>query len=34
MILDQMDLGTHNPSNHRTGFQSADEIVEWFHQEN
>lgn len=32
-FMNQMDLGDPDPSNHRTGFQSADEIVEWFHQE-
>ena len=32
-FMNQMDLGDPDPSNHRTGFQSPDEIVEWFHQE-
>ena len=32
-FLNQMDLGDPDPSNHRTGFQSADEIAEWFHQD-
>jgi len=29
----QMGLGDPDPSNHTKGFQDADEIVEWFHQE-
>lgn len=29
----QMGLGDPDPSNHSKGFQNADEIVEWFHQE-
>jgi len=32
-FMNQMDLGDPDPSNHRKGFQSPDEIVEWFHQE-
>ena len=32
-FLNQMDLGDPDPSNHRNGFDSAEEIVEWFHQE-
>jgi hypothetical protein len=29
-FLNQMDLGDPDPSNHRTGFSSPEEIVEWF----
>jgi hypothetical protein len=29
-FMNKMDLGDPDPSNHRTGFQSADEIVDWF----
>ena len=32
-FLNQMDLGDPDPSNHRTSFDSGDEIVEWFRQE-
>ena len=32
-FMNKMDIGDPDPSNHRTGFQSAEEIVEWFHQE-
>jgi hypothetical protein len=32
-FMNRMDLGDPDPSNHRTGFSSADEIVDWFHQE-
>jgi hypothetical protein len=32
-FMNRMDLGHPDPSNHRTGFDSADEIVEWFHQD-
>ncbi len=32
-FLNQMDLGHPDPSNHKTSFDSADEIVEWFKQE-
>jgi len=32
-FLNQMDLGHPDPSNHKTGFDSGDEIVEWFRQE-
>mgnify|MGYP001429001335 FL=1 len=32
-FMNQMDLGDPDPSNYRKGFQSPDEIVEWFHQE-
>jgi len=29
-FMNKMDLGDPDPSNHTTGFQSADEIVDWF----
>ena len=29
-FLNRMDLGDPNPNNHKTGFDSADDIVEWF----
>lgn len=29
-FMNNMDLGDPDPSNHTTGFQSADEIVDWF----
>ena len=29
-----MDLGDPDPSNHRTGLQGADEIVDWFKEIN
>ena len=32
-FMNQMDLGDPDPSNHRTGFQGADEIVDWFSRE-
>ena len=32
-FMNRMGLGDPDPSNHRTGFQSADEIVEWFKQD-
>ena len=32
-FLNQMDLGHPDPSNHRTGFDSGEEIVDWFRQE-
>ena len=32
-FLNAMDLGDPDPSQHSTGFESADEIVEWFKQE-
>lgn len=32
-FMNMMDLGDPDPSNHRTGFQSADEIVDWFRQD-
>tara|TARA_B100000902_G_C26843194_1_gene684444 strand:- start:240 stop:557 length:318 start_codon:yes stop_codon:yes gene_type:complete len=32
-FLNNMDIGDPDPSNHRTGFGSADEIVDWFTRE-
>lgn len=32
-FMNKMGLGDPDPSNHKTGFQSADEIVDWFKQE-
>ena len=32
-FMNRMDIGDPDPSNHRSGFGSIDEIVEWFHQE-
>ena len=32
-FMNIMDLGDPDPSNHKTGFGSADEIVDWFRQE-
>ena len=32
-FLNQMDIGDPDPSNHKTGFQSAEEIVDWFQQD-
>ena len=32
-FMNKMDLGDPDPSNHKTGFSSADEIVEWFKQD-
>ena len=29
----RMGLGDPDPSNHKTGFQTTDEIAEWFHEE-
>jgi hypothetical protein len=29
-FLNAMDLGDPDPQNHRTGFKSVDEIVDWF----
>ena len=29
-FMNDMDIGDPDPSNHRTGFDGADEIVEWF----
>ena len=32
-FMNRMDLGDPDPSNHSTGFSSADEIAEWFSHE-
>ena len=32
-FLNQMDIGDPNPNNHKGGFDGADEITEWFHQD-
>jgi len=32
-FMNKMGLGDPDPSNHRTGFGSADEIVDWFNEE-
>ena len=32
-FMNKMGLGDPDPSNYRTGFQSADEIVDWFKQD-
>ena len=32
-FMNKMGIGDHVPSNYRTGFGSADEIVDWFKQD-
>jgi|TARA_R100000482_G_scaffold124878_2_gene79593 hypothetical protein len=32
-FMNRMGLGDPDPSNHKTGFESADEIVDWFQRE-
>ena len=32
-FMNRMGLGDPDPSNHRTGFESADEIVDWFQRD-
>lgn len=32
-LLNKMDLGDPDPSNHRTGFDGADDILDWFKQD-
>ena len=32
-FMNKMGLGDPDPSNHSTGFKSADEIVDWFKQD-
>ena len=32
-FMNRMDLGDPDPSNHKTGFDGADEIVDWFRRE-
>ena len=31
-FMNRMDLGDPDPSNHKTRFDSADDISDWFHQ--
>jgi len=31
--MNKMGLGDPDPSNHRTGFGGADEIVDWFNED-
>ena len=33
-FMNRMGLGDPDPSNHRTGFRGADEIVDWFREIN
>lgn len=32
-FLNALDLGSPDPSEHRNGFKSPDEIADWFHRE-
>ena len=32
-FLNKMGLGDPDPSNHRTGFNGADDIIDWFKQD-
>jgi hypothetical protein len=32
-FLNQLDLGSPDPTRHRTGFNSVDEIVDWFRRD-
>ena len=32
-FLNQLDIGDPDPANHKTGFQNAEEIVDWFKQD-
>ena len=32
-FLNQLDLGSPDPTRHRTGFDSVDEIVDWFRRD-
>jgi len=32
-FLNKMGLGDPDPSNHKTSFDSADDVIEWFHQD-
>jgi heme-degrading monooxygenase HmoA len=32
-FMNQLDLGDPDPRNHRTRFESADDIAEWFRQD-
>jgi len=33
-FMNQMDLGDPDPSNHKSGFNSVDEIADWFKRDN
>jgi len=33
-FMNKMDLGDPDPSNHKTGFGSVDEIADWFKRDN
>jgi hypothetical protein len=33
-FMNKMDLGDPDPSNHKTGFGTVDEIVDWFKRDN
>ena len=32
-FMNQMDIGDPDPSNHKTGFDTADDVANWFHHE-
>lgn len=32
-FMNQLDIGDPDPSNHKTGFNSVDELVDWFKQD-
>ena len=32
-FMNRMGLGDPDPSNHKTGFTSADDVIEWFQQD-
>ena len=32
-FLNRMGLGDPDPNNYRTGFDSADDVIDWFHQD-
>jgi hypothetical protein len=32
-FLNQLDLGSPDPTRHKTGFDSVDEIVDWFRRD-
>jgi len=32
-FMNRMDIGDPDPSNHKTGFDTADDVANWFHQE-
>lgn len=33
-FMNKMDIGDPDPSNHKSGFNSVDEIVDWFKRDN